>query len=144
MIVNEAIFVPLGLLYNEYNKAKNTKEHFYNKNRKKIKVLVDALSEQLVEELLGSKPRNALDARKIINSELVRIKIKEDIALLEALQAVLKQYEVLSDKAYIDHSRKMEDVFNGAMRDLCWKLTIHSRHEENAKARALKTALRGT
>jgi hypothetical protein len=143
MIVDESIFEPLQNLYKEYKSSAKDKERYFNNKRKEIKILVDSLTEQIVEELIGEKPRHALNARQLINKAHGNLVGQEDVALLDELAAVLKQYDVLDDKSYIDHSRKMDDLLNGALRKLCMALSRHSRHQRSAQARMLAHTLKG-
>jgi hypothetical protein len=143
MIVDEAIFEPLQLLYEEYKSSAIDKEKFFNAKRKETKILVDSLTEQIVEELIKEKPRHALNARQLINQARGKVLGNEDIVLLDELASVLKQYDVLDDKSYIDHARKMEDLFNGALRKLCIALSRHPWHRRSGKARMLAHTLKG-
>lgn len=110
------------------------------KNRKKIKIIVDSIYEQSVENITGQKPRNHLDARFRINKFIKNNETKY-IDFLMSLDEVLSYYDTLSDKRYIDHSKDMESLFEGPLNRLCNQLFAWEPYANMASARGLRILL---
>jgi len=109
-------------------------------NRKKIKILVDSIYEQSIENITGEKPKNHLDARSKINNFL-RCNESEYSNFLKALRNVLYDYGVLVDKRYIDHSKNMERLLNGSLNNLCRQLCSQSCYDDISSAKVLNKIL---
>lgn len=110
------------------------------KNRKKIKIIIDSIYEQSIENVTGQKPRNHLDARARIN-KLIKRDEAEYLDFLKTLDEVLSHYDVLSDKRYIDHSKDMESLLEGPLNRLCNQLCTLEHYASMPSARALRSLL---
>jgi len=140
MPVSNEIFLPLSQLYRSYSTSTD-QDDFLNKNRKEIKVLADSLWEQTVESLFAVKPRNYTDARRIINTNRDKLTLLDDLAVIDALLEVLREYDVLVDKSYIDIAKKMRPIFLVSLKKFCMNLTFHRDHETTAHAIELRRLL---
>lgn len=140
MPVCNEIFSELAQVFHLYTQSESD-ETFYKTNRKQIKVLVDSLWEQIVENLFGVKPRNCTDARQIINNRKAGLTSADDMAVVEALLVVLRDYDVLIDTNYIDITKKMTPVFTINLKGVCSALTQHSSHRFDEKATKLSILL---
>lgn len=141
MLVSEDLFEPLLDIYRAHNEAVE-KDKFLNNKRKPIKIIVDTLWEQIVESLFEIKPTNHLDARRIINSNKYMLTDDEDISVVDSLADVLKGYDVLNEKSYIDHSEQLHDILLVSLRRLCINLSEHKELKKKQKVILLRTMLR--
>ena len=107
------------------------------KNRKKIKILVDTIYEQTIENLFDQKPRNYLSARKILNDNKHCVINDFDRSLLDDLSLVLRDYDVLIDKHYVDHTDKLSYLLSCSLKKLCLKLCSHSAFADDDHAKQL-------
>ena len=140
MPVSNEIFSPLSQIYYSYSESLD-QDAFLAKNRKKIKVLVDSLWEQTVESLFSIKPRNYMDARRIINTNKHTLSSSDDLAIAESLLVVLRDYDVLIDKSYIDIVQKLRPIFLISMKKFCIRLTVHRKHNSTMHATMLINVL---
>lgn len=141
MIVASAIIDEIFEVYlNCYEDDSCIDYAIVQKNRKKIKIIVDSIYEQSVENITGQKPRNHLDARSRIN-RFIKGSEAEHQDFLKSLDEVLSHYDVLSDKRYIDHSKDMESLLEGPLNRLCNKLCTWEHYANMPSARALRSLL---
>jgi hypothetical protein len=141
MPVAKPILLKIHSLFHEYNVADNNEE-FAKIHRKEIKIIVDSLFEQIIESLLGEKPRNAMTARVMINNHDLSNSTDADKKLLGALKNLLSQYHCLDSKAYIDHTNSIVDFVSNELYELSLSLVIHTSLSKNSHAKALKKLLR--
>ena len=142
MPVAKPILLKMHSLFHKYNVADNNEE-FAKIYRKEIKIIVDSLFEQIIESLLGEKPRNAMTARVMINNHDLSNSTDADKKLLGALKNLLSQYHCLDSKAYIDHTNSIVDFVSNELYELSLSLVIHTSLSKNSHAKALKKLLRG-
>lgn len=140
MPVSNEIFLPVSQLYHSYSTSSD-QDKFLEKNRKMIKVLTDSLWEQTVESLFSIKPRNYLDARRIINKNKHTLSLPDDLAIAESLLVVLRDYDVLIDKSYINIVEKLRPIFLVSLKRFCMNLTLHRNHNSTEHATKLRTIL---
>lgn len=127
MPVDSEMFHQLSAVYKNYAEAGDP-DTFLKKERRRIKILTDSLWEQTVINLFSVTPRNYTDARAILNREKHRLTSVHDLAVAEAMLAVLQNYEVLIEKSYIDIAAKVKPMFTVTLRRLCLNLADHPSH----------------
>ena len=137
MPVSPSILTPLLTLYQTYSTSTKDEEFFVGE-RRKIKVLVDAIWEQVTESLFKQKPRNYTDARRILIAKKSDLKEVDDQQLAEALIVLLRDYEVLIETGYINVVEKMRPFFLIRLKGLCLNLALHSHFIGNQNAIALR------
>lgn len=145
MFIAEDVFVPIRSLYIEYSNINaDDIPDYLNKGRRKLKILVDALMEQIIENKIGKKPRNVLDARRLINLELKKTVIKSaDRSVLSSLGGLLSYYDILSDKSYIDYSDELKEIMNDHLRGLLIILCRHPELQNNGQVIATRKIIEG-
>jgi hypothetical protein len=144
MPVNDSLLITIHILFSGLaEKHKEKHGEYLAKNRKKLKILVETVTEQLVESYFHKKPNNIPTAKLIINSNKKEITDTDDAALLNALSNVLIHYEVLSDKTYIDHKPELESLVQKEMRILFLNLVLHKKLAMNTHAKRLRILLHG-
>lgn len=141
MPVAKSILLKIHSLFHEYNIANNN-EKFAKSHRKEIKIIVDSLFEQIIESLLGEKPRNAMTARIMINNYDQSNSTDADKRLLGALKNLLSQYHCLDSKAYIDHTNSIVDFVSNELYELSLSLVLHTALSKNSHAKSLGKLLR--
>lgn len=140
MPVDSEMFHELTNVYQSYSKA-NDQTDFIKNNRKNIKILTDSLWEQILFSIFAATPRSYTDARLIINENIDKLEIAEDIAIANAMLAVLKEYDALIEKSYINITDKIKPILAISLRRLCLCLTQHRDHKNFGYAMTLQTLL---
>ena len=140
MPVSSEMFRQLSNIYRSYSGSSDQVEYI-KKNRKIIRVLVDSLWEQIVVNLFSMQPRNYTDARSILNTRLNQLTHSEDVAVAQAMLDVLKEYDALIEKSYIDLTNRIKPILVVSLRRLCFSLTQHRDHKAYGYAITLQGLL---
>lgn len=140
MPVNSQIFASLATIYSIYSNT-NDQNLFLKQNRKHIKILTDSLWEQIVSNLFKIHPRNHTDAHFILNKEKHKLTSPEDLRVAEALLDVLRNYDILIDKNYIDAVKKVDLLLTKSLKNLCINLAHHPAHKQYGYAIKLSKLL---
>lgn len=144
MLVTDELLNELYSIYFEFVRLHQTDPNkFIKRNRKKLRILIDTITEQLVESYFHAKPRNIPTAALMINRHKQQLTDRDDIKLFDSLSDVLQHYEILADKTYIDHKPKLEPLFRREIRQLSLNIALHNKLVNNAHAVRLRMFLDG-
>lgn len=136
MPVSKDIFLELTSLYYGYTHADDESKYLANQ-RKKIKVISDSLWEQTLENIFHEKPRNNTAALRMINRKREALTNNDDINVVNAVYGLLKDYDAVTDKMYIDIAKKLSPFFVGPLKRLCLALSAHGDHAGSHRANKL-------
>jgi hypothetical protein len=139
MQLTDSLLIELhALFYGAFALPVQDQDDFIRKNRKKLKILIETLAEQLVETYFGSKPKNIPTAVLLINTHISTLLDADDARVIGSLGAVLKHYEVLADKSYINHKPKLEPLLRNEIKSLCINIVLHPKLRMNQHAAKLR------
>ncbi len=145
MLVPDNLLIGIhNIFYHFATNAPHEQGEFLQKNRKKLKILVETITEQLVESYFHKKPKNIPTATLLINTHIAALTIPDDIHVFESLRSVLQHYEILSDKSYIDHKPKLVPLFQNEIKLLCLNIALHKTLIKNLNASQLRKLLNGS
>lgn len=92
---------------------------YMNLKRENVKIVTDAIQEQIIENILKEKARNIATARLLINRVIkTDIISSENKSLLVKLGAVLKEYDDVFIKSYVDYSSELDAFMKGPFKNL--------------------------
>jgi len=95
-------------------------DDFFSTHRKSIKLFVDTIWEQLVEPVVGIKPKNAQHARRLVNIALRPPAPSSDVEnVFSALSDVLSDYEILESKDYIGFENQIRRFIKEPLAHFC-------------------------
>lgn len=138
MFVAEDIFDKIQRIYYQYNGTKDDKlSEFLHKNRRKLKIIVDSLWEQIISNRLNKRPRNATEALRTINIYLNSNPDYPDKDVLFYLGKVLENYKPLDDKSYIDYTDDLLEIMDNHFYHLTKYLCMHPELKDNKHAASL-------
>jgi hypothetical protein len=113
-------------------------EDYFSENRKSIKLLVDSAVEQLVDGVIGIKPKNSKHARLLINDALAGGELDLEMkSLCASLGEVLAQYWILETKDYIEYEEAIRDFIRGPLVKFCQVVAITPSIADTIPARRL-------
>jgi len=141
MPVSEAILPELLSLYQNYLTSFDV-DNYLRKNKKTILYLVDSLWEQITFNYTGTHSRNHQDSRRLLNIFKNTNPPREDIELLDALLEILREYDTLTDKRYVDTAKVIRPIFLGQLKRLCHAIASHSKLAAISSAVELKNILK--
>ena len=129
------MFLELHKIYIEINSGKKYK-------RKKLKVIVDSIMEQLCGYYLSSRPNSAWNIRASVIKILSQTTTDdEDKVVLNAFNSLLREYDEAFSKSYSDHSDNQHSFINNELMDLTIALIKHSIHRTDQNADSLRGLL---
>jgi hypothetical protein len=140
MLIPEATLLELARFLRDYG-ASSERENFARHKKQKIKILVDTLWEQLINKILEKKPRNALEARRVIAERDEATIGKEDALILESLANVLKEYDRVSRDLYIELPNELSSFVLDPFLQLCGSLALHPFHSSSIAASKITMAI---
>ncbi|UBU62559.1 hypothetical protein LDB30_00765 [Acidithiobacillus ferrooxidans] len=114
-IVDNGLIIRITDIFSEYRKRRKRRK-FLAKNRRDIKILVDATWDQIIANVFSQRARNHEDALRIINSNHITGQSNDNLIL--TLRHLLEGYSILESKEYIDSRPELEDFFMGRLRPL--------------------------
>ena len=94
--------------------------------------------------ILKVKPRNYLEARRAINQANINALPPHDAAVLRGVLAVLEEYDVFVDKAYVNYSKRISGLVATSIRRMCLELAAHPLFTHSALAQQLTDVLKRT
>ncbi len=108
-MITDAMAVKLIEFYkeNEINK----------KRRKKVKIIVDSLIEQLCKYYFNTIPTGIANVRVLVNKEFSKFNTL-DQSILFKLKSVLRNYDDAFSKDYSDYNDIYNEFVNGDLKDL--------------------------
>lgn len=109
--------------------------------RKKLKVVVDSIMEQLCGYYLNSRPNSAWNIRESILNKINQTTSDEDKDILRAFNNLLRDYDETFSKSYSDHSESIHGFINNELRILTIALIKHSLHSTDQNADLLRGIL---
>lgn len=142
MLVTDSLLIEIHTIFSNFlSIGTNEQGDFLQRNRKKLKILIETITEQLVAAYFKENFVNIPTALLVINAQIQGLTDRDDILLLEALRDVLRHYEILADKSYIDHKPKLEPLFRKEIRMLCLNISLHKVVFKNTYAAKLRRLL---
>jgi len=144
MPVAEDLFRTFLEMYRALPLDRESQTEFLAKRRAEMRLLLDSVWEQTLFNILNVRPRNDLEARRAINQANISELPPHDAAVLRSVLAVLNEYDVFVDKAYIDHSRRISGLVATSIRRMCLDLAAHPVFAHSALAQQLTDLLKGT
>lgn len=133
-MLSSDMFLELDKIYIEIKSGKKYK-------RKKLKVIVDSIMEQLCSYYLDSRPNSAWDIRASIITKLDQTTTAEDIDVLNAFNSLLREYTQTFSKSYSDHSSTQQNFINNELKILTIALIKHNIHKNDDNANSLRRIL---
>lgn len=140
-VTNELLIELHDILKIFFSTEANEQGDFVQKNRKRLKILVETITEQLVDIYFHKRFVNVPTSLLEINNQLGQLSDSDDRALFTALRDVLQRYEILADKSYIDHKPKLVPLFQKEIRLLCLNISLHKKVVMNPQAAKLRRLL---
>ncbi len=128
------MFLELYKIYIEIISGKNYK-------RKKLKVVVDSIMEQLCRHFLNSRPNSAWNIRASVLNKINHTTTGEDKDVLSAFNSLLREYDEAFSKSYSDHSDNIQSFINNELKELTVALIKHSLHRTDQNANSLRGIL---
>lgn len=102
-----------------------------------FKIIIDSLTEQIIQYIFHLKPNGIINAREIINKNDLFKLHKQDRIVAEALNAVLKDYNEVFTKQYIDISDRINNFIDDALLNLSKALLNHKSLKNDINAKKL-------
>jgi hypothetical protein len=141
MLVEDELLVKIKNLYVDYQSCDDIEEFLFS-SRRKLKILVDSLWEQLVLKFLDKHPRNAREALRILNIYCANQEIDPiNRPIVQSLVSMLENYRVLDDKTYIDFSEDLIKIMDNHFYHLIYNLCDHAEQSQSGQAMALKRTI---
>ncbi|TQR14749.1 hypothetical protein [Psychrobacillus soli] len=109
--------------------------------RKKLKVVVDSIVEQLCGYYLNRRPNSAWNIRESVLIKIHQTTTDEDKDILSTFNSLLREYDEAFSKSYSDHSENLQEFINIELRDLTISLIKHSLHRTDEHANSLRVIL---
>lgn len=109
--------------------------------RKKLKIVVDSIMEQLCGFYLNSRPNSAWNIRESILRKISNTPSDEDKDVLSAFNSLLREYDEAFSKSYSDHSKNHQDFINKELKNLTLALINHSLHRSDQNADLIRGLL---
>ncbi|MCY8098848.1 hypothetical protein [Bacillus haynesii] len=128
------MFLELHKIYIEIISGKKYK-------RKKLKVVVDSIMEQLCGYYLNSRPNSAWNIRASVIKIVSQTTTVEDKDVLNAFNSLLREYDEAFSKSYSDHSDNQHSFIINELKDLTIALIKHSIHRTDQNADSLRGIL---
>jgi len=142
MLVTDSLLIQIHSIFSGFVTIRtNEQGDFLQRNRKKLKILIETITEQLVASYFKKGFVNVPTALLLINTRIQELTDRDDVSLFESLQSVLRHYEILADKSYIDHKPKLEPLFRKEIKILCMNIALHKEFVKNAHAANLRRLL---
>jgi hypothetical protein len=144
MLVSDTLLVEIHSIFSDFVAAGiNGQGDFLQKNRKKLKILIETITEQLIASHFYERFVNVPTALLVINTRIQELTDPNDATLFRSLQDVLRHYEILADKSYIDHKPKLEPLFRREIKILCMNIALDKGFVRNGNAAKLRGLLHG-
>ncbi|MCT4621576.1 MAG: hypothetical protein N4A62_19585 [Marinisporobacter sp.] len=110
-------------------------------NRKKIKIIVDSLIEQLCDYYFSRKPSGVSNVRVLINRDKGQFQDSQDKVILDSFSKVLRSYEDVFATSYCGHTEEVEKFVDEKLKELTRNISNHSNLSNNPEIQRLKGML---
>lgn len=131
-MITEPMTLELINIYSEHTKKKV--------KRKKVKIIVDSLIEQICEHFLGHQPNGKVNIRLEINFKLNEL-MNNEKDVLNKFQSILRTYDEAFSKTYSDYTDNFNSFLNVEFKALILVLIKYDYFQNHVLKSKLKELL---